>query len=115
MTRIVTTAYRYKLVLGLMISISAPAVADTVDLMGAGRSSCGTWTADRASRGVGAMNEESWVVGYLSGAAVYASNLNPLNGVDGNAVWAWMDNYCRAHPLVSINNTVDAFIEEHPR
>jgi hypothetical protein len=102
------------LVLGLMISISAPVVADTVDVMGAGRSSCGTWMADRAARGIGAMNDESWVAGYLSGAAVYnASNL--LNGVDGNAVWAWMDNYCRAHPLVSINGTVDAFIKEHPR
>jgi hypothetical protein len=39
---------------------------------------------------------------------------NPLNGLDGDAVFAWIDNYCRAHPLDSIVKATEAFDAEHP-
>jgi hypothetical protein len=103
--------------LGLMVSV-ATSVAKADDqgktAMGAGVHSCGTWTGERAARDVGEVVDEAWVVGYLSGVATW-SDLDPLKGIDGNAVWAWIDNYCRAHPLVRINGAVDAFIKEHPR
>jgi hypothetical protein len=81
--------------------------------MGAGSDSCGTWTANRTPSGIAASPHEQWVVGYLSGVAGWSA-LDPLKGLDGDAVLAWMDNYCRAHPLVMISNAVDAFVREHP-
>jgi hypothetical protein len=99
--------------LGLMVSIAA-LPADAVRSLGLGSSPCGNWTADRTARGVYAAAEEQWVVGYLSGVAVWAQDLDPLKGLDAPAVWAWMDNYCRAHPLAMIINAVDAFVREHP-
>ena len=40
---------------------------------------------------------------------------NPLNGVDAQAVWAWVDNYCKANPLNLIENAGAAFVATHPR
>ena len=45
------------------------------------------------------MNEQ-WVTGFLSGIGfVGEDGADPLKGLDGNAVHAWIDNYCHAHPL----------------
>jgi len=104
---------RVTVALGLMVAIAAPP-ADAVQVIGVGLGSCGTWTADRAARDVDEVADRAWVVGYLSGAAVWGPDLNPLQGVDAQAVWAWLDNYCRAHPLVKIQEAANAFIDEHP-
>ena len=53
------------------------------------------------------------MVGFLSGVAIWTPDLNPMKGVDAQAVWAWMDNYCRAHPPVAIKNATSAFVTEH--
>ena len=50
---------------------------------------------------------EQWLLGFLTGTADLAATpgviepgkLDPLRGVDAEAVWAWVDNYCHAHPL----------------
>ena len=108
--------------LGLMVSMAAlPAAAVQVQTFGPGLKSCGTWTADRTTargsdtllRGATALIDEAWLVGYLTGVAVWGS-LDPMKGLDVNAVFVWMDNYCRAHPLVEIIGAANAFIHEHP-
>ena len=101
-------------VLGLSIATPA-AAADAPYLIGMGWSSCGAWTANRTARNVTAAADEQWVVGYLSGVAIWTPGLNPMNGVDADAVWAWMDNYCRAHPLVAIKDATSAFVRERMR
>src|SRR5215469_12180966 len=60
--------------------------------------SCGGYTAERVSnRG---QQYEFWALGFLSGVNWLGnSDSDFLKGLDGNAVWAWMDNYCREHPL----------------
>jgi hypothetical protein len=35
-------------------------------------------------------------------------------GVDAEAVFSWMDTYCRAHPLVILGEAAEAFVQEHP-
>jgi hypothetical protein len=100
--------------LGLMVSIAATAPAVAVKAIGVGLNPCGTWTADRTDRGVVTLPVEQWVVGYLSGVALWAPNLDPMKGIDAQAVWAWMDYYCRAHPQVTIRDAAEAFIQEHP-
>jgi hypothetical protein len=63
------------------------------------------------------MAYEQWILGFLSGIGSTGSSygLNPLNGItDANAVWGWMDNYCREHPLDNIAAAGEAFLKAHP-
>ena len=85
--------------------------------IGAGTASCGTWIEARRERiSVGA---EQWIFGFLSGVGFMgigdARRINPLSGVDGKAVLAWIDNYCRAHPADNITTAGIAFMVAHPR
>jgi len=88
----------------------------TYKVMGAGNSSCGRWTADhRYGVNPVALNEESWVVGFLSGIGDVVPDANPLGGTDLDGVTGWIGNYCAAHPLISIFDAAIAFYRAHPR
>jgi hypothetical protein len=49
------------------------------------------------------------------GVASMGPAFNPLNGPDAQGVWAWIDNYCHAHPLVQISEAASAFTATHPK
>lgn len=87
--------------------------------MGMGNSSCGTWISARphGSSSWQSLGFEQWVLGFLTGISAmgFMTKLDPLNGVDGEAIWAWMDNYCKAHPLENIGNAAIDFVGAHPR
>jgi|SRR5271166_4901723 len=77
--------------------------------------SCGSWT--RAHDGLpteAIMIREGWVLGFLS-AFGYLTYGDPLNGMDGAGVAAWIDNYCRDHPIDDIADAAIAFSKIHPR
>jgi len=82
--------------------------------LGLGNSSCGTWTAARRERQ--AFGFEQWILGFLSGVGFQGGErgIDPLNGVDAQAVWGWTDNYCQAHPLETIALAGAAFAHAHP-
>ena len=83
-------------------------------IAGLGTVSCGAWTTARHDKG--AWGYEQWVFGYLSGTADNLGGaVDPLRGLDKQAVWSWMDNYCRAHPLEKIYKASRVFLKEHPR
>jgi hypothetical protein len=100
------------LLAALMVSPIFAAAGQSVTLTGLGTGPCGTWTAVRHDRK--AADAEQWVVGFLSGAAVFSKDLAPLNGVDADAVWAWIDRYCRAHPLDALSEAGKSFVVAHP-
>jgi hypothetical protein len=83
---------------------------------GAAAMSCGAWTAARRENNPLSWMSEQWVLGFLSGVGYAASQggLDPLRGVDDQAVWAWVDNYCRDHPLNPLVMAVAAFRVAHP-
>ena len=82
--------------------------------IGVGLKSCGAWTADRRTPDWG--SEAQWVVGFLSGVGYEGmkDGVDPLRGVDGAAVMAWLDNYCQTHPLQKLVDAAKAFVDEHP-
>lgn len=84
------------LVVALLASLSAgSAAANARTEMGPGLVSCGAWLASTSAMRYG---RGAWVLGYLSRAAhAYPGDL--LAPLDSDAVTAWLDNYCRAHPL----------------
>jgi hypothetical protein len=75
------------------------------------------------------MYREGWVKGFLTGANVWllpndrnaARSLTESTDLDG--VFAWIDNYCAAHPLVDLVSATTGLIQElsakwlaaHPR
>jgi hypothetical protein len=99
-------------ILTVALMTNAEAMADMIKMLGVGSVSCGTWTIGRRDRT--AFGLEQWMLGFLSGAATWSPTLNPLNEVDADAVWVWVDNYCRVHPLDRITEAGKAFVIEHP-
>jgi hypothetical protein len=84
-------------------------------VIGYGLDSYGTWTAAR--RNHQDFGPKIWILGFLSGVGFlgfWQEGINPLNGLDAEAVLAWMDNYCQKHPLVLIADAGEAFVREHP-
>ena len=97
---------------GTLLSVEAH--SQGVHLLGAGtNSSCGSWLADRATNNYFSMG--NWALGFLSGVAIYGDNLNPLEGVDSNAIAYWLDNYCQSRPTDRFVDALKAFIRQHPR
>jgi hypothetical protein len=90
--------------------------AAAFSLIGPGVASCGTWTAHRRNQGaVPSLADQAWVVGFLSGIGYVGRNAaDPLNDVDAEAVWAWVDNYCKVNPLDTIAKAAEEFYWAHP-
>ena len=94
---------------------AAPARAQSIHMIGAGVSTCGTWTADRKTpNSVLALSDGQWVLGFLTGVAITNHNADPLRGLDANGVLAWVDNYCQANPIKQIVDAALAFYRAHP-
>jgi hypothetical protein len=89
--------------------------AHAYTIIGMGQYSCGTWIKDRRGQQMTAYLYQQWIVGFLSGVG-YAGppGIDPLKGTDSNGVWAWIDNYCQAHPLDNIAEAGSAFVIAHP-
>jgi hypothetical protein len=104
--------------LAVALIVGAPLQAAAFRMLGAGTASCGTWTSWRAQQANHPDHYvfEQWALGFISGTAYEgAASLDPLSGLDAEAVWAWIDNYCRANPLEEVFDAAAAFIHAHPR
>src|ERR1043166_5110403 len=106
---------RLLLLTTLAVVVFTGAALAEIQIIGGGVDSCGTWTADRRTRALW-IQDGQWVPGFLSGVAYAANaqNYDPLESVDAQDVWAWLDNYCRTHPLEHISRAAAAFVEAHP-
>ena len=104
-----TTAALYFFALSLA---STTAVAQT--MIGPLQNSCETWTEVRRTRQTQTSQAlEFWVTGFLSGANVFDdTDINFLKGMDSNAIYAWIDNYCKANPLERLPDAAYALTRE---
>lgn len=84
--------------------------------LGRGSPTCGTWIKARNSRNrTDANMYAAWTMGFLSGVAMYGTNLDPMNGTNFAGVEAWLDKHCHANPLIEFTDAIGAFVIEHPR
>jgi hypothetical protein len=93
-------------VIAVVLLVATAQAGFAATIIGRGVASCGTWTADRrAPNGGAAIADEGWVVGFLSGANVESegNSTDFLVGTDADAIFAYIDNYCSAHPLDQIS------------
>jgi hypothetical protein len=90
------------LLLAVIISlVGGPSNAEQgVLVIGYQTTTCGTWTKERRGASLSRAAYEGWITGFLSGWAIAQKpTRNPLADLDSEAVLAWTDNYCSAHPL----------------
>ncbi len=95
----------------LAIALLLPQVSLSagVSVWGAGNESCGRWAAVRNSDAHEAMKH--WILGFLSGSNWRAQNQQAIPP-DADAVFAFVDKYCRNNPLHSLVLAGAALIEE---
>jgi len=113
------------MIVTLMLCFEAEAKDGFVSY-GWGIKSCGVWTKDQAERlsigadgnmpskfGSNIAPQTQWVVGFISAFNYYkGATADVTNGTDMNGVFAWIDNYCAAHPLDPIAKATMALIDE---
>lgn len=83
---------------------------------------CGEWLdLRRAAGGMFASQKRElyratvgWSLGYLSGAARWGENLDPLRDMDEEATVAWLAAHCARSPGTQLRSALEAFIEAHP-
>ena len=55
-----------------------------------------------------------WVLGFVSGSNWSTiGDKDYLNGLDADAIHAWLDNYCRQHPLARFQDGVESFLRQN--
>jgi hypothetical protein len=98
------------MVLCASMMLVADAAAETKHMLGLGGSSCGSWTkASPVTRSLA----QQWVVGYLAGLnSQTPDDLDFIKGADFDGLMSWIDNYCRAHPIESINTAANELSTE---
>lgn len=73
--------------------------------------SCGNWVTARIQNTTVASGYSFWMLGFLSGRAV-ATNIDILKKPDYQSINLWVDNYCRANPLMTLVDAGDALFLE---
>jgi len=75
---------------------------------------CGQWVDARTKHT--SSNFESYLIGYLNGLSL-ASGVEFWRArgtpISREAVFLWMDNYCKAHPLEQVSDAIFALYTEH--
>jgi hypothetical protein len=105
-------AVRAMLIVMSMALMTSQALAKYV--LGPGGISCGAWLETRRSQGATEVFQvQGWVLGYVSGAnAGRNDDTDFLVEPDAEALFAWLDNYCRQHPLDKLTTASNALIHD---
>ncbi|MBB6185767.1 hypothetical protein [Rhodanobacter sp. MP7CTX1] len=76
---------------------------------GAGAASCGTWTTDRAHH----LDADllGWVAGFVTASGYYDVD-GALKQEDTNALDAYVDAYCAAHPLDRVEIATQHLVDD---
>ena len=83
---------------------TSQSLAETISILGPKPNSCGTWVKERNARNT--QIYETWVLGFLTGANIFGgSNTDFLKGLDAEAIFAWIDNYCKTHPSENLSKS----------
>jgi hypothetical protein len=101
-----------------MASVAAPTIAlcqegHPVGILGVGNSSCGSWTSWKAGGDMASIAKaaaaQGWAQGFITAMAVESAKVNvAIHKTDAAGLDAWIDNWCKSHPLSSIAKAAEA-------
>jgi hypothetical protein len=100
------------LMAAVLLATLPVAASAAVAILAPPDNSCGSWVALRRDNGPKIWQVEEWAMGFLSGMAVVQSGSNYLEGLDENAIYGWLDNYCSAHPLATLADALKELASE---
>jgi hypothetical protein len=89
---------------------AADAANESIYVIGGGADSCGKWLASKDFPHVRDQFTH-WVLGFITGNN-WARNQSQVYPPDGPAVAAFVDQYCRNHPLDRIFNAAEFLVTE---
>ena len=98
----------------IALTFTGTGFGSAAGVLGVGGRSCGTWIEARRNGNTTAVDYQQWVAGFLSGANSLISTAAPeldtllQPNIDAQSLYAWIDNYCIAHPLNTIAQAADA-------
>jgi hypothetical protein len=87
----------------MLVGTAGPGEATMI--AGEGTGSCGEWMHLRQEGGFKPIPAQAWILGYLSGANIWSGSPDfpdILRETDNDSLFAWIDNYCQAHPLEKV-------------
>lgn len=87
----------------LFTCASLAQAAATVNFVGV--RSCGEWFSNKSSELLKS-NQESWLLGYLSGLAS-VTRKDFITGTDNSTLFQWVDDFCRAKPIEDIDSAAN--------
>jgi hypothetical protein len=101
--------------LAVLICSAQAFATNPVMIVGNGTRSCAEWTSNRNDpAGVTTIAMEAWIGGFITAFNSYGAGRSGdvLNGMTSDAVWIWMDNYCRVNPQDQLAVAAVAFVKE---
>jgi len=92
--------------------IGGTAWAQQYTVFGYGTQSCGRWTAEKEKDAVDRDIFHSWVTGYMTAYSKWVEKTqdSPVNSSDPIGAFAWIDNYCKEHPLDNVDGAAEQLI-----
>jgi len=100
--------------LAIALSVAAPARAgNEYVIFGAGSRPCGSWLQVRSQVLPDSAILQSWVLGYITSinANLLSVSRDVTGGVEPDALYSWIDNYCATHPLDSVARAASAMVD----
>ena len=103
---------------GLLILATTQAVTAQTGrkftILGHGASTCGQWTADQRLQNLSSNSDKAWLLGYITAFNRFGGEPvgNVSSGVDPEGMMAFMNNYCAAHPLDTIEDGANELVQE---
>jgi len=95
-------------------ALAAPAHAgNEYVIFGAGSRPCGSWLQARSQALPDSAILQSWVLGYITSinANLLSVSQDVTGGVEPDALYSWIDNYCASHPLDSVARAASAMVD----
>ncbi|HYM72167.1 MAG TPA: hypothetical protein VET89_04235 [Stellaceae bacterium] len=99
--------------LAASLALSSPIyAASEYTILGAGSRPCGAWLQARSQAVPESGVMQSWLLGYIT--SFNAHNLTLTSdiaaGTNADGIFAWVDDYCSAHPIDSVARAAASLI-----
>lgn len=105
--------------LGLALAAMIVGPADAMDargkytIYGSGQAPCSQWLRERDIKSALAMQDQSWVVGYITAYNRWVSKkLSVVGEQEPRALHAWIDEFCKANGKETLAGAAESLILE---
>jgi hypothetical protein len=99
----------------MMAGCAQASAANHVMIFGNGTRPCSDWSDDRRDpTSATTIALEAWLGGFVTAYNTYGPGHSGdvLDGMSADAVWSWMDSYCRANPRDQLAVAAVALIDD---